>query len=198
MAINPRSLAKIASDKLYNARRRLFRQADSLERQAAKMETQKGASDALAGSYRTRAAELRSQAQSLYASNVTKGTGLKRGTEAYTRALEQATQEAVQREINPKTWRKREEMTIRSLSGEGGRKFYAATSDIWNRPGVVSYRQRNQAIMDYFGEDSMQGVLEKMRSGTGVDYMERDTELNEWERYEEAALRGKMYVATLR
>lgn len=198
MPINPRSLAKIASDKLYNARRRLFRQADSLERQAAKLEADKHGSDALAGSYRQRAESLRSQANSLYASKITEGTGLKRGSAAYTRQLEQATREAIAREVDFKEWKRKEEFTIRSLSGEGGRKFYAATSDIWNRPGIVSYRQRNQAIMDYFGEDSMQDVLKKMEEGTGNNYLERDSKEIAESVYKDVALEGKVYVATLR
>lgn len=39
--------------------------------------------------------------------------------------------------------------------------FYSLTQDIWNKPGV-SMEQRNQAIMDYYGANSLQEVFDEL------------------------------------
>lgn len=178
--------AKRAGDLAWNARRRYARQAERYMKQAQqatgieKSRLKNLATNALEKAYQTY--QDPSKAQTSMIKNLEPQLNPRIPTrrpsdERRKRAIETSKEIALESSLSDdETRRELEAEAI--LSGDIGNRIYGATVDIWKN---ADYADRNQAIMDYFGADSMADVLEAIEA-EGIDIYEDPESL---ERYEE-------------
>lgn len=178
--------AKRAGDLAWNARRRYARQAERYMKQAQqatgieKSRLENLATNALEKAYQTY--QDPSKAQTSMIKNLEPQLNPRIPTrrpsdERRQRAIETSEETALESSLSDdETRRELEAEAI--LSGDIGNRIYGATVDIWKN---ADYADRNQAIMDYFGADSMADVLEAIEA-EGIDLYEDPESL---ERYEE-------------
>lgn len=177
-----RSARKKQSDMLYNARRRILREAAREEK--------KGNIE--------HAAELRSQAESYKAKNVTKG--IRRNDPAYAAAISRAAQKATSESKKYLKSRKdREKLAHQILRGNAGAQFFASTVELWHRPGEVgaSYEQRYKRIIEGMGATDLLDAIEKLEAGANVSLVDAANAPTS-ERYDTLVVRsGMLYVSNL-
>lgn len=165
--------AKRLSDELYNARRRYRRRAERLVKQAK--ETIGAAAErlrVLARDYIERALSTYQQGHepSGKIAELAKSLGarLKDGkpTVDYTAKaqVEKIAHESMQTLENMKDTRDYEARIILQR-GNIGARFYGGLIDIW---ADTDYADRDAAILDYFGADSLMDVLEELEQ-SGID-----------------------------
>lgn len=165
--------AKRQSDRLYNARRRYRRKAERLLRQA------KETIGAAAERMRVLARDNIERALNTYQSGhepsgkiaeLAKSLGVRlKGKETpvdYTSSeqVEKVVQESLQTLENRKDTRDYEAKIILQR-GNIGARFYGGLIDIW---ADADYADRDAAILDYFGADSLMDVLEELEQ-SGID-----------------------------
>lgn len=181
MAKIARSARKKESDILYNARRRMLREATRAEK---------------SGDIKT-AMEYRSKAEGYKASVVAKG--LKRNTAEYAAAISQAAQRATRESIGlTKSGKSREKIAKAMLKGNAGSQFFASTVELWHKPGEkLPYEQRLDRIVKGMGARDLLEAIEILERGTGVSLAESGN-TRPVERYDALAVRkGMLYVSGL-
>lgn len=136
------------SDDVYNARRRLKRQAARYEKQA------RSASPTESARLEQQARYLRNQAQRLY-----KGAD----TESRQRRIIGDSFSALEGVKSDKG--KRRDIEAREiLKTSAGKRIYGATVSIWQDS---PYHTREQALIEYFGVSDLMGVIEKFEGEFG-------------------------------
>ena len=180
--------ARKRGDSVYNARRRYTRQAERYE----KMATQ--ASGIQAGRYQALARTSLEKAIALYddpkKAQAHKGIAamsqrlqprkpLRKLSDKGRKSLMQKSYGALQRGTSQEAQEQRRDDEAEAiLSSEIGHRIYAGLQDIWEDAG---YENRDQAIMDYYGFDSMMDVIEALEDA-GIDLYADPESL---ERYDE-------------
>lgn len=167
----PRALRQ--SDDLGNARRRFTREADRYLKQAENY------TGALKDRYTSLAKESLNNALKTYSSKTpsskyAKGIqnlSKKLGTELSPVKTNMGAKELISESMNALASASVDRRTVeaeRIMSSSAGSRIYGATTNIWAKLGEegrltdkFSYRERNRALMDYFGVDDMMGVIEK-------------------------------------
>lgn len=167
------SRAMKAGDLAWNARRRYARQAERYAKQARgasgieKSRLENLASSALEKALQTY--EDPSKAKSSMITDLAKELDVRIPTrkpseKRRSRAIEESEELALESSLSDdETRRELEAQSI--LSSDIGNRIYGALVDIWKDSDYVD---RNQAIMDYFGADSMADVLQAIEDA-GID-----------------------------
>ena len=161
------------SDLVYNARRRYARQAERYAKQAERASgMEKGrlenlASNALEKAMRTYKDPLKIQSGTI--KNLESKLDVRRPTRPTSESrlnklVDESEDIALESSLSDPEIR-REQETKDLLSGEVGDRIYGATVDIWKDS---DYADRNQAIMEHFGVDSMADVLDII-TDDGID-----------------------------
>ena len=161
------------SDLAWNARRRYARQAERYAKQAQKaggMEKSRLenlATNALENAYRTYEDPTKAQTQMIKGleSDLNPRIPLRKpSAERRQRVIESSKEIALESSLSDdETRRELEAESI--LSNDIGNRIYGATVDIWKN---ADYGDRNQAIMEHFGVDSMADVLDILEA-SGID-----------------------------
>lgn len=175
-----RSARKTESDILYNARRRMLREATRAEK---------------SGDFRE-SMRLRAQAESFKASVVTKG--YKRNTPEYAAALAKAAKRATRESAGlTKEGKSREKIARIMLRGNAGVQFMASTKALWHKPGEnLPNEQRYSRIVEGMGASDLLEAIEMLEAGTQISLL--DTDKRPDERYDTKAVRiGQLWVSGL-
>lgn len=211
MAQNVDRLAKIAekglrtarapkaADELRNARRRFAREADRYIKEANKY------TGAVKDRYETLAKRSLNKALSTYSENYP-ASKYSKDIKNLIDNLDSSTLSKVRRgdvqglikesfsSLQSADIDRRAEEADRIMSSSAGSRIYGATTNIWAKVGEdgkltdrYSYRERNKALMDYFGVDDMMGVIEKFEEEF-PDTLYGDTD--KLEKYDEIVTAG--------
>lgn len=175
-----RSARKTESDILYNARRRMLREATRAERSGDLRESMR----------------LRAQAESFKASVVTKG--YKRNTPEYAAAIAKAAQRATRESAGlTKEGKSREKIARTMLRGNAGAQFMASTKSLWHKPGEnLPNEQRYRRIIEGMGARDLLEAIEMLEAGTQSSLLDADKRPDE--RYSTLAVRmGQLYISEL-
>lgn len=151
--------AKRESDKLYNARRRLKRQAERYRKQSEISTPLK------ASRLQQQAKYLESQASRLYKGKDTAKNQARIKAQSYS-AL-QGTREDTQK--------RRDIEALEIMKTNVGAKIYGATVSIWQDS---AYPDRNKALIKHFGVTDLMGVIEKFEAEFGEKLYSDDFEPN--------------------
>lgn len=81
---------------------------------------------------------------------------------------------------------------LKRRSVKSSSPFYAATRQIWDKPGVKK-EDRDQLIMDYLGVSNLYDAMRKVEEITGLNLTEED-EMSEYERYKMFAKQGQLAI----
>ena len=160
-----------AYDDIYNARRRYVRQAKRYENEATKAST-----PIEAGRLRKLGARALEKAINTYQdpkkANLSKPImelqktlsvekPLRNPSESYRNTLIEESKSANVKGMSESERKESESSAI--LTGQVGRRVFGALEDVWK-----DKEDREQAILDYFGADSMMDVIEAIE-GAGID-----------------------------
>lgn len=177
-----RSARKKESDILYNARRRMMRQAARAEK---------------AGDIR-QAMELRAKAESFKASAFAKG--MKRNSVEYAEAVKTAGQTATTTSVGlTKSRISREKQARAILRGSVASQFLAATVELWHKPGEkIPAAERFNRIISGLGARDLLDAVRIMEEGTGREFSSMAAELTGEEKYDTLTVRlGMLFVSDL-
>ena len=176
-----------AGDKAYNARRRYARQAERYAKRAEQLQGTEStrlrtlATRALENAYRTYEDPTKAKGSKLI-QDLTKKLNprtpvRKPSAELRKNVIEESESRALESSLEDEDER-REIEAEEILSSSIGSRIYGALVDIWKDS---PYSDRNDAIMDWFGVDSMADVIEEIENA-GIDiYAEPESD----ERYDE-------------
>lgn len=152
-----------ASDELRNARRRFAREADRYVKEANKY------TGAVKERYENLAKRSLNKALQTYSENYPTSKYSK-DIKALIDNFDSSTLSKVRRgdvqglikesfsSLKSADLDRREEEASRIMSSSAGSRIYGATVNIW---GDKAYKDRDKALMEYFGTDDMMGVIEK-------------------------------------
>lgn len=156
------------SDDVYNARRRMKRQAERYRKQAA------STSPGKAARLQQQAKYLESQAQRLYKGADTPARQKKLIAESYSTLEGLKKDKAKRRDIEARE----------IMKTNAGKRIYAATTSIWEDS---DYPTREQALIEYFGVDDLMGVIELFEEKLGGALYE---DMESRDAYEQVALQA--------
>ena len=189
--------ARKKGDDLYNARRRLKRRAQRLEKAAAtesdaavkarlEAETSSLYEEAAAGYIVDRDRQRFVNSKGLQGYKVTADQWSAQKRQAYISESKRQLEGSMQ---NDDQRRYRTAKTL--MKSPVGRRIYAATVDVWRD---YEYSDRDSAIMDFFGVDSMADVIDMFEEELGEDLYE---ELDSEEKYLGVTAQGMAFVQDL-
>lgn len=150
---------KRASDELYNARRRMKREAERLERESKKA----GASGK--DKLDRRIDALRKAADRLYVDRFVQGA--KRGSDAMKAAIEKAVDKAY---ASSKLSLKGNKVTADALRGKAGKRLMSYTESLWH--GIPDKDERLKKVMDWLGVKEPTEIFDAFKARTGIDLTE--------------------------
>lgn len=175
-----RSARKIESDILYNARRRMLREATRAEKAGDVRESMR----------------LRAKAESYKASVITRG--YKRNAPEYAAAIAKAAQRATRESAGlTKDGKSREKTARTMLRGNAGSQFMASTKAMWYKAGEnLPIEKRYQRIVEGLGARDLLEAIEMLEAGTGRALLDSDVAPDE--RYDKMTVRlGQLWVSGL-
>ena len=166
-------VSEISSTSAYNARRRYARQAERYMKQAAEMEgIEKSRTETLARSALERAISTYADPKKAMGSSLIKGLAKQLKPSLPTKKVGEsirgqriAESYAALEDVRADDSIRRELEAQEILETDIGNRIYGALVDIWKDS---DYADRNQAIMDYFGAESMADVIQAIEDA-GID-----------------------------
>lgn len=175
-----RSARKTESDILYNARRRMLREAARAEKTGDIRESMR----------------LRARAESYKASVVTKG--YKRNTAEYAAAIAKAAAKATRETVGlTKSGKSRDQIARTILRGNAGAQFMASTKKLWYTPDEkMPVEERYKRVVEGMNASDLLEAIEMLEKGTQRSLSDAD-QLQD-ERYDKLTVRlGMLYVSKL-
>lgn len=150
---------KRASDELYNARRRMKREAERLERELPKAGA--GAKQGIL----SRIGELKDAIGKLYVEHFAGGT--KRGSAAQRKLIEKMLDTAV-----PKSQKslKTQKAANEALKGKAGKLLMSYTESLWH--DITNKEERLKKVMDWLGVKEPTEIFDAFKARTGIDLTE--------------------------
>lgn len=150
---------KRASDELYNARRRMKREAERLQRELPKASA--GAKQGIL----QRIGELKDAIGKLYVEKFASGT--KRGSVAQRKLIEKMLDTAVPRSHKSL---KTQKAANEALKGKAGKRLMSYTESLWH--GITDKDVRLKKIMDWLGVKKPNEIFDAFKAKTGIDLTE--------------------------
>lgn len=188
-----------ASDELRNARRRFTREADRYLKQAEnytgalKDRYTSLAKDSLNNALRTYSDKQPASKYSKDIQNLSDKLGAELSPIKTSKNAKELISESMSA-LSSASIDRRAKEAEKIMSSSAGSRIYGATTNIWAKVGEdgkltdrYSYKDRNKALMEYFGVDDMMGVIEKFEEEF-PDTLYGDTD--KLEKYDEIVTAG--------